>query len=105
MTQDSELQEDQARELEQKLNVSKGQLIDFTANGNKITGVIVRSGKSSDPLYVECLVRCAQTVPPKAKFLIPSIPKLGACGWTRGGTNVIALSIGCSYIDSSTIGK
>ena len=105
MTQDSELQEDQARELEQKLNVSKGQLIDFTANGNKITGVIVKSSESSDPQYVECLLRCAQTVPSKAQFLIPSIPKLGVCGRTEGNANVISLSIGCSYIDSATIGK
>jgi len=105
VAQDSKHQEDQAHEHEKKLNVSKGQLLEFTANGNRITGVIVKSSESSDPQYVECLVRCAQTVPAKAQFLISSIPKLGACGRAQGSTNVISLAIGCAYIDSSTIGK
>jgi len=53
----SNIQQDQAHEQEQKLDVSKGQLIEFTANGNRVTGVIVKSGESSNPLYVECLSR------------------------------------------------
>ena len=63
-----------------KINVSMGQLIEFTADGKPFTGGIIESRESSNPLYVECVVECMYTILDNASFSFHQFLKLVDAG-------------------------
>jgi hypothetical protein len=92
----------------QLLNVSRGTRLNFAANDNPVSGVIVDSEKG-DVMSAFIKVQTSDTIPDNAQLTIPDIPAAGGCGLASpvslGGRTVVVLSVGYSYVDVSTIGK
>jgi hypothetical protein len=91
-----------------RIDVSKGQQLKFAANGNPVSGVIVASKKEFGP-WASIIVETESPIPENAQLTIPDLPETGGCGLAhpkrQNGRTSVELSIGYSYIDSSTIGK
>jgi len=91
-----------------RINVSRGQRLNFAANGNPVSGIIVGSEKDS-VMWAAVTVETESSIPENAQLTIPELPETGGCGLAhpvkRNGRVRVELSIGYSYIDISTIGK
>jgi hypothetical protein len=94
--------------LKENLNVSKGQPLNFAANGDPVSGVIVASKKEFGP-WASIIVETESPIPENAQLTIPDLPQTGGCGLARpikqNGRTLVELSIGYSYINVATIGK
>lgn len=91
-----------------RINVSKGQRLNFAANGNPVSGIIVATEKTFGP-WATVTVETESPIPDNAQLTIPDLPETGGCGlahpMNQNGRVRVGLSIGYSYIDLSTIGK
>ncbi len=92
----------------QLLNVSRGTRLNFAANDNPVSGMIVNSERG-DVMSAFIKVQTSDTIPDNAQLSIPDLPAAGGCGLARpvslGGRTVVVLSVGYSCVDVSTIGK
>jgi hypothetical protein len=90
------------------LNVSRGQTINFTANGTPVTGTVVGSEQTTG-FWASVIVETDTRIPEGAQLLMPDLPETGGCGAAHperhGDRFRVVLSIGYSYIDFSTIGR
>ena len=90
------------------LNVSRGTRLNFAANDNPVSGVVVDSERG-DVMSAFIKVQTSDTIPDNAQLSIPDIPAAGGCGLAHpvslGGRTVVVLSVGYSHVDVSTIGK
>src|SRR6266550_9123513 len=93
-------------DMKTKLNVSSGTRLNFAANGNPVSGIIVDS-KQTPGLWASVAVETSDTIPPDAHLTIPDLPAAGGCGSAnpvqRGTRTVVVLSIGYSHTDTATI--
>ena len=91
-----------------RINVSRGQRLNFAANGKAVSGVIVASKKTFGP-SASVTVETESPIPNNAQLTIPDLPETGGCGLAHpvdhNGRMLVELSIGYAYIDFSTIGK
>ena len=91
-----------------RLNVSKGQRLIFAANGGAVSGIIINSKGTPGP-WASVTVETETPIPLGAQLSIPSLPETGGCGLAQptsmGGRVRVALNIGYSYLDISTVGK
>lgn len=91
-----------------RLNVSRGTRVNFTANDNPVSGMILDSEKG-DLMSAFVKVATSDPIPDNALLKIPELPAAGGCGLaqpvTIGGRTVVVLSVGYSHVDCSTIGK
>jgi len=94
--------------MNSKLNVSSGTRLNFAANGNPVSGIIVNS-EETPGFWASVTVETSDTIPPNARLTIPDLPATGGCGDAnpvqRGTRTLVTLSIGHSYVDPATIGK
>jgi hypothetical protein len=94
--------------MKRQIDVSKGQSINFAANGVPISGIIFRSERTPGP-WATVTVKTETRVPENAQLSMPDLPETGGCGLAypvkSNGHLLVELSIGYSYIDISTIGK
>jgi hypothetical protein len=92
----------------QLLNVSRGTRLNFAANDNPVSGMIVDSERG-DVMSAFIKVQTSDIIPDNAQLSIPDLSAAGGCGLARpvslGGRTVVVLSVGYSYVDVSTIGK
>lgn len=90
------------------LNVSRGQSINFAANGDPVSGIIVGSEQTPGP-WASVAVETEMPIPENSQLSIPDLPETGGCGLAqpsrRNGRVSVVLSIGYDYIDFKTIGK
>jgi hypothetical protein len=94
--------------MRKRINVSRGQRINFAADGHPVSGMIAGSEKAT-ALWALVEVETETPIAQNAQLTIPDIPETGGCGLAhlsvKDGRTVIELSIGYSYVDVSTIGK
>ena len=89
------------------IDVSRGQQVNFAANGNPVTGIITGSG-GEDALYASITVEIETLIPNGAQLTIPGLD-CGGCGTAhpvnRNGRVTVALSVPYRFIHTPTIGK
>jgi hypothetical protein len=89
------------------INVSKGEYLEFAANGSAHRGIIVGCEKTIG-VWPSVTVETAESVPPGAQLTLPGID-CGGCGLAnpvdRAGRTRVVLSIPYSVIDPSTVGR
>jgi hypothetical protein len=90
------------------LNVSRGQSINFAANGDLVSGIIVRAEQTPGP-WASVVVETETPIPENSQLSIPDLPETGGCGLAQpkmiNGRIQVILSVGYDYIDFGTIGK
>ncbi|MGH8092266.1 MAG: hypothetical protein ACREIF_02170 [Chthoniobacterales bacterium] len=91
-----------------QLDVSKGRVINFTAEGVLFSGTIVKVEETAGP-WASVVVQTNTAIPDGAQLLIPELPETGGCGLAhpvrQNEHALVALSVGYSYIDLSTISR
>jgi hypothetical protein len=90
------------------LNVSRGQKLNFAANGKPVCGVVT-SSHNKHPLFASVGVETENDIPNGAELTIPDYPEAGECGRaipiTLRNRVCIILLVANSVIECSTIGK
>jgi hypothetical protein len=92
-----------------KLNVARGEVVQFTANGETIDGIVVDSS-DADAMFANIVVETDLAIPQNAQLKIPAVPEAGGCGLARpkdagNGKTRITLCVGYSHVEVSTLGK
>jgi hypothetical protein len=90
-----------------KLNVSKGMVLDFLADGIAVSGKITNSQNGQSSAIVE--IKTEHSIRRDAKLTLPDVFQAGGCGVAlpraANGGILIELSVRYSSVDIATIGK
>jgi hypothetical protein len=90
-----------------KIDASRGQQLDFAADGELVTGVIIVS-EQTDGVCASMVVETEISIPNGALLSIPKL-KCGSCGVadpvSQGGRIYVTLRVPNAYVNRRTVGK
>jgi hypothetical protein len=89
------------------LDVSKGKLIDFAANGVPMSGTVL--GAKIETTVVAIVVETATEPPENAQLTLPDFPEIGGCWQAHPQRSpngfVIVIKVPIKLVDLPSVGK